>query len=118
MCPTQDCSTRLSPKPLPANIRGAQPGGGWVVRLELAWGRVRRRLLRFMRPGYVARMQTLRRGECPGCPHDVLDPRDLKFCGNVCGHWFPAADDPQLQLLMQTGTRLRGGNSVVARYRA
>jgi phosphatidylserine decarboxylase len=86
--------TRLEPQAIPANVTGIQPGGGWALRLELAWGRLRRAWLRAFRPGYVARMRTLRCGDCPGCPHDVLDPRDLKFCGNVCGHWFPAADDP------------------------
>jgi phosphatidylserine decarboxylase len=87
--------TRLTPKPLPANIRSAQPGGGWAVALELAWGRVRRRWLRLVRPGYVARMRAARRGECPGCPHDVLDDRDLKFFRNVCGYRFAAGDVPR-----------------------
>jgi phosphatidylserine decarboxylase len=39
-------------------------------------------------------MQALRQGECPGCPHDVVDPRDLKFFRNVCGYWFRPEDDP------------------------
>ncbi len=64
------------------------------MRLELAWGRCRRWYLRTFRPGYVARMRTLRRGEPAGCPHQVLDPRDLKFFRNQgdC-HWAPE-DDP------------------------
>jgi phosphatidylserine decarboxylase len=39
-------------------------------------------------------MRELRRGDPAGCPHEILDPRDLKFCRNqtVC-HWDPA-DDP------------------------
>src|SRR6188768_3676115 len=86
-------SARLAPKPLPANVRSAQPGGGWAVSLELAWGRLRRRWLRLARPGHVARMLAARRGECPGCPHDVIDSRDLKFCRNVCGFRFDRADD-------------------------
>ncbi len=94
MYPMQSISARRSPKPLPANIHCAQPGGGWVVRLELVWGRVRRRMLRLLRPGYVARMQSLRRGECPGCPHDVIDDRDLKFFRNVCGFHFAETDVP------------------------
>jgi phosphatidylserine decarboxylase len=83
---------RLEPRPLPPNVTGAQPGGGWALRVELAWGRLRRWWLRTFRPGYVARMRELRRGDCLACPHDVIDSRDLEFCGNVCGHWF-AADD-------------------------
>src|SRR5262245_12176893 len=95
MLATRDFSTRLAPKAMPANIRSAQPGGGWVVRLELAWGRLRRRWLRLARPGYVARMRAARQGECPGCPHDVIDDRDLKFFRNVCGYHFAAADVPR-----------------------
>jgi phosphatidylserine decarboxylase len=38
-------------------------------------------------------MRAARRGDCPDCPHDVIDARDLKFCRNVCGYSFdPAAD--------------------------
>jgi phosphatidylserine decarboxylase len=85
-------SARLAAKALPANICSSQPGGGWLVWLELAWGRLRRRWLRFMRPRYVARMQLARLGECPNCPHDVIDDRDLKFFRNVCGYHIAAAD--------------------------
>jgi phosphatidylserine decarboxylase len=72
-----------------------QPGGGRCVNLELAWGRLRRALLRRFRPGYVARMAQKRQGSCPDCPHDVIDARDLKFCRNVCGYWFRPEDDPR-----------------------
>jgi phosphatidylserine decarboxylase len=61
--------------------------------LELAWGRMRRRLLRCFRPGYVRRMAEQRQGNCPNCPHDIVDPRDLKFTRNVCGFWFRPEDD-------------------------
>lgn len=87
-------TTRLSPEPLPENIQSIQPGGGFGMRVELAWGRLRHRWLRTFRPGYVRKMQGLRRGSCPDCPHDVLDPRDLKFVRNRCGFSFDAADDP------------------------
>jgi phosphatidylserine decarboxylase len=62
--------------------------------LELAWGRWRRAWLRNVRPGYVRRMAALRRGDCPGCRHDIVDPRDLKYYRNVCGYWFPPENDP------------------------
>jgi phosphatidylserine decarboxylase len=71
-----------------------QPGGGWIMRLELAWARLRRAWLRRVRPGYVRKMAGKRQGECPNCPHDIIDPRDLKYVRNVCGYWFHAADDP------------------------
>ena len=45
----------------------AQPGGGFFMRLELAWGRVRRAWLRLFRPGYMRDMAARRLGECPGC---------------------------------------------------
>jgi phosphatidylserine decarboxylase len=64
------------------------------LRLELAWGRLRRAWLRRFRPGYVAHMRARRQGECLGCPHDILDPRDLKPWRNVCGYWFRPEDDP------------------------
>jgi phosphatidylserine decarboxylase len=83
-------STALPPAIAPASV---QPGGGWCMEIELAWGRLRRAWLRRMRPGYVRAMLAKRQGECPSCPHDIIDPRDLKFCRNVCGHWFRPDDD-------------------------
>jgi phosphatidylserine decarboxylase len=38
-------------------------------------------------------MAEKRQGHCPNCPHDIIDPRDLKFYRNVCGYWFRAEDD-------------------------
>jgi phosphatidylserine decarboxylase len=64
------------------------------MRLELAWGRLRRAYLRLLRRGYVERMATQRLGNCPNCPHDIIDSRDLKFFRNVCGHYFGQDDDP------------------------
>jgi phosphatidylserine decarboxylase len=87
-------ATTTEPTPLvAAPITSTQPGGGLGMRLELAWGRWRRAWLRRVRPGYVAAMAAKRRGECPGCPHDVVDPRDLKYFRNVCGYWFREEDD-------------------------
>src|SRR4051794_5004995 len=81
------------PPRVAAPIASAQPGGGLCMSIELAWGRLRRGLLRTLRPGYVARMGALRQGHCPGCPHDVIDARDLKFYRNVCGFSFRPEDD-------------------------
>lgn len=62
--------------------------------IELAWGGVRRWWLRTFRPAYVRRMAELRQGGTDGCPHEVLDPRDLKFFRNRCdARWLPE-DDP------------------------
>ena len=71
-----------------------QPGGGVICHLELAWGRVRRWWLATFRPGYVKRMAASRHGTFNGCPHDVLDPRDLKFFRNQGGYSWAPADDP------------------------
>lgn len=82
------------PEPLPANIPSIQPGGGVCYRIELAWGACRRWYLKTFRPGYVRRMAELRRGETAGCPHEVLDPRDLKFFRNRCTCSWGAEYDP------------------------
>jgi len=39
-------------------------------------------------------MAELRRGDCTGAPHEVLDPRDLKYCRNRCQCEWDRADDP------------------------
>lgn len=64
------------------------------MRLELAWGYVRRWYLWTFRRGYVERMQRLRKGTANQCPHPVLDPRDLKFYRNRPGYWWDPKDDP------------------------
>lgn len=80
--------------PLPDNIRSVQPGGGNCYEIELAWGRLRRWYLKTFRRDYVKRMAASRRGDAEGAPHEILDPRDLKYCSNLCtAHWAPA-DDP------------------------
>lgn len=81
-------------KPLPENIRSVQPGGGVCYSIEQAWGRGRRWFLKSFRPGYVADMQAKMLGDAEGAPHEILDPRDLKYCSNLCtAHWLPE-DDP------------------------
>jgi phosphatidylserine decarboxylase len=85
--------TRATPQPLPENFSSVQPGGGLCYRVELAWGRWRRWWLKHFRPGYVRRMAGLRRGDCEGAPHEILDPRDLKYCRNRCRcDWDEHAD--------------------------
>lgn len=74
-------------------ITSVQPGGGFCFGLEARWGRLRRAWLRRVRPGYVRRMAAARTGDCPGCPHDVIDGRDLKLVRNLCGFRFRPADD-------------------------
>jgi len=85
---------RAAPEPLPPNIASVQPGGGVCYQIELLWGRWRRWWLRRFRPAYVRRMAETMRGSAAGAPHDVLDPRDLKYCRNLCtAEWSPL-DDP------------------------
>jgi phosphatidylserine decarboxylase len=81
------------PPPIDTPITSIQPGGGLCVCIEQVWGRLRRAWLRRFFPGYVRKMTALRQGECPGCSHDVIDPRDLKLVRNVCGYWFRPEDD-------------------------
>jgi phosphatidylserine decarboxylase len=85
--------SRRQVEPLPENFTSVQPGGGVCYRIELAWGRWRRWWLKTFRPDYVRRMADLRRGETAGAPHEILDPRDLKYCRNRCACCWEAADD-------------------------
>jgi len=94
MSTTEVSPARAEPEPLPENFVGVQPGGGVCYRIEMAWGRWRRWWLKRFRPAYVRRMALLRRGECDGAPHEVFDPRDLKFCRNRCRCDWDEADDP------------------------
>lgn len=85
----------LTPPLTPTPAASIQPGGhGLAVRLELAWGRLRRAFLHRFRPGYVQQMHQARQGSCPECCHDIVDARDLKFVRNVCGYHFGPANDP------------------------
>lgn len=94
MTETETPIQRAAIEPLPNNIPSAQPGGGVCYRIELAWGRLRRWYLRGFRPGYIRRMADLRQGTADDCPHEVLDPRDLKyFRARISCHWRPE-DDP------------------------
>jgi phosphatidylserine decarboxylase len=81
-------------EPVPEDIRSVQPGGGVCYQIELAWGRLRRCYLKTLRKGYVGRMAALRKGSTEGAPHEILDPRDLKYCRNQCTCRWDAADDP------------------------
>lgn len=73
-----------------------QPGGGVVMSIELAWGGVRRWLLRTLRPGYVKRMQLTRQGNRGPLPFDPVDSRDLKYYRNQDTYWWAESDDPFL----------------------
>jgi len=66
------------------------------MRAELAWGGFRRWYLRFFWPKYVEEMRARRKGSDPykKCPHEVLDPRDLKFHRNQETFSWEPQDDP------------------------
>lgn len=85
---------RATLEPMDPQITSIQPGGGVCMRMELAWGHVRRAYLKMFRRGYVARMLALRKGTHNVCPHDVLDPRDVKFYRNLGGYYWEPQDDP------------------------
>lgn len=78
----------------PQKPAGVQPGGGTCMAIELCWARFRKFWLRQLCPGYVQSMQAKRQGDCPNCPHDIIDSRDLKYTRNVCGYFFRPEDDP------------------------
>lgn len=81
-------------EPMDPQLTWIQPGGGVICHLELAWGYVRRAWLKTFRRGYIKRMEATRRGDFNGCPHEVLDPRDVKFFRNQGGYYWDPADDP------------------------
>jgi phosphatidylserine decarboxylase len=85
---------RAEPQPLPDNFRSVQPGDGRCYHIELAWGGWRRWWLKHFRPGYVRRMAALRRGDAANAPHEILDPRDLKYCRPFCDCHWAETDDP------------------------
>ena len=78
----------------PQKPASVQPGGGTCMAIELCWARFRKWWLRMLCPGYVQSMQAKRQGDCPNCPHDIIDARDLKYTRNVCGYSFLPEDDP------------------------
>jgi phosphatidylserine decarboxylase len=89
----QSTASRLPLEPPDPLITSIQPGGGVCMRLELAWGHVRRWLLKIFFPGYVERMRQLREGTHNQCPHEVLDPRDLKFYQHLPGYSWAVEHD-------------------------
>lgn len=62
--------------------------------IELAWGKLRRSLIRIISPGYVKRMQATRQGERGTLPLDPVDSRDLKYYRNQKTYWWSESDDP------------------------
>jgi len=90
---TEQASLPMPPAMDP-RLTSIQPGGGVVMSIELAWGRVRRWFLRALRPGYVERMRSLRQGSQGKLAFDPIDPRDLKYFRNQETYWWPDSDDP------------------------
>tara|TARA_R110002095_G_scaffold121566_1_gene105757 strand:- start:6396 stop:7463 length:1068 start_codon:yes stop_codon:yes gene_type:complete len=86
--------TPLSVEPMDPQLTTIQPGGGIIIHLEMGWGYWRRFWLKTFRRGYVQRMQGTRKGDFNPCPHEVLDPRDLKYYENQGGYYWDAKDDP------------------------
>jgi phosphatidylserine decarboxylase len=84
----------MAVEPLDPLVTSIQPGGGVCMGIELAWGRIRRRYLKTFRRGYLARMEATREGQANKCPHEVLDPRDLKFYRNQGGYYWKPENDP------------------------
>ena len=79
---------------MPPEVTSIQPGGGFCMACELAWGRARRWYLHRFRPAYVDLMRQSRTGNVGTYPHEILDPRDLKFCRNQGDLAWRDEDDP------------------------
>ncbi len=94
MSVTENIQIEATPQPMPAGLDSVQPGGGVCYRMELAWGCWRRWYLKHFRRGHVERMAKTRRGSVDGAPHEILDPRDLKYCQNLCTCHWQRQDDP------------------------
>jgi len=86
--------TRMVPEHLPDTMRSVQPGGGFCFSVELAWGRMRRWYLKKFRRRYLRRILAMRIGDPENLPHEVLDPRDLKFIRNQTDCHWRREDDP------------------------
>lgn len=84
----------LSAEPMDPQLKTIQPGGGIIINLEMLWGNWRRFWLKTFRRGYVKKMEQARKGDFNPCPHEVLDPRDLKYYENQGGYYWDAKDDP------------------------
>jgi phosphatidylserine decarboxylase len=88
-------SPRCRVEDLDPALASIQPGGGVCMRVELWWGYVRRAWLKWAFPSFVRRMREIRQGSHNPAPHEVLDPRDVKFYRNQPGGYYWAqADDP------------------------
>src|SRR5688572_29322931 len=85
---------RLPIEPMDPQITSIQPGGGLGMQVELAWGRWRRAYLKAFHKRYVESMRACRQGDPQGCPHEILDPRDLKYFRNVTDCSWPSDADP------------------------
>jgi len=84
----------LSVEAMDPQLKTIQPGGGIIINLEMLWGKWRRFWLKTFRRGYVQKMQDTRQGDFNPCPHEVLDPRDLKYYENQGGYYWNSEDDP------------------------
>ncbi len=85
---------QLSVESMDPQLKTIQPGGGIIINLEMFWGKWRRFWLKTFRHGYVKKMQSMRKGEFNPCPHEVLDPRDLKYYENQGGYYWESSADP------------------------
>lgn len=89
----RDAGERLRIEAMDPQITSIQPGGGVCMQLELLWGRWRRWYLRTFHRDYVERMCAARVGDSVGCPHEVVDARDLKFYRNLSDCRWPTEKD-------------------------
>lgn len=80
-------------EPMDPRVASIQPGGGYVMSLELLWARFRRWYLRLVFPGYVREMEARRVGDLGSMPIDPVDSRDLKYYLNQTDAYWMASED-------------------------
>ena len=90
----QESSTRAAPLPLPDNIRSVQPGGGVCLSRRTGLGTLAALVAADLSAGLRAGDGPAAAGQRRRCAHEIIDPRDLKYCRNVCDYSWDEADDP------------------------
>ena len=78
----------------PLILIACSPAAGYAIASNWPGGCWRRWYLKHFRRGYIEHMAKTRRGSVEGAPHEILDPRDLKYCQNLCTCHWAEEDDP------------------------
>ena len=86
-------SPRAEPQPLPENIRGAARRRS-LLPTRTRLGTMAAVVAHAFPASLCKKDGRTAAGRVPRAPHEIIDPRDLKYCRNVCGCSWAAGDDP------------------------